>query len=90
MPAITGVVGMLKWAYVLAAGIHDFTITRHDDGTWTLAGRLGVSDAFKLQQRPLTFHAPHKAGEWRWPVRALAVEANQVTATLGRLEDVTR
>ena len=89
-PTLTGVIGKLMWAYYLAAGIHDYTVVRLDGATWTLVGRLGAADAYKLTQRPLTFVAPHQRGAWRWPVREITITADQVSATLGALEEVTR
>jgi hypothetical protein len=79
---IRGVVGSIRWAYHVAAAIRDYQVTR--TGTaWALTGRVVSSDAFKLQQRPLTFVAPHKYGEWRWPIETLALVDGQVTAQLG-------
>jgi hypothetical protein len=86
---ISGVVGQIKWAYYMAGAINGYRVERTGQ-TWTLAGRLVMHDAFKLAQRPLMFVAPHKGGEWRWPILALEIAGDQITARLGRLESVRR
>ena len=80
---ITGVVGQIKWHYYVAAAIHGYRIARAPDGVWSLAGIVGVSDAFKLSQRPLAFVAPHAKGEWRWPIETFEITDGALTARLG-------
>jgi len=88
---ITGVVGQLKWAYYMAGAINGYTLERvKGASTWTLVGTLVMHDPFKLSQRPLIFVAPHKAGEWRWPVQTFVIHDSQFHATLGKLEEVRR
>src|SRR4026207_178631 len=68
---IRGVVGRIDWGYFAAGAINGYSLTRYADGTWALRGTLVNFDAFKIRQRPLVFIAPHKDGEWRWPVKTL-------------------
>lgn len=83
---VRGVEGRIRWQYYEAATVHEYTLTRTGGG-WALRGILGLSDAFKLSQRPLTFVAPHKGGQWRWPIDSFVVEPNRMlVATLGPLE----
>jgi len=86
---ITGVVGQVKWGYYMAGAINGYRVDRTATG-WTLAATLVVSDAFKLAQRPLTFVAPFKTGEWRWPIVELVIRDGSLSATLGKLEEVRR
>jgi hypothetical protein len=55
--------------------------------SWALHGTLVNFDAFKIRQRNLVFIAPHKDGEWRWPVRAVDLGEGfgprELRATLG-------
>lgn len=66
--AIRGVVGRIDWGYFSAAAINGYALSRSEDASWALTGTVVTFDAFKLRQRPLTFVAPHKDGEWRWPI----------------------
>lgn len=99
---ITGVVGSIKWGYYTAAGIHGYAIAPcNKAGTlWDLTATVVLSDAFKMAQRPLTFHALRtKKGldgkcvvkaEWRWPIVSLSsIDPNtyQLTARLGPPEE---
>ena len=89
MPALVqGVVGQVKWHYYTAAAINGYTVSR-TEGRWTLQATVVLSDAFKMAQRPLTFVAPHKDGEWRWPIESLEPigENHQLVAQLGPPED---
>ena len=87
---ITGVVGQIKWAYYMAGAINGYRVERVGLDGWTLAGTLVMHDPFKLAQRPLTFIAPHKFGEWRWPIEALEIHGDQISARLGPIEDIRR
>jgi hypothetical protein len=69
--AIKGVVGRIDWGYFAAAAINGYTVQQLEDGSWSLTGTVIQVDAFKIRQRPLIFVAPHKDGEWRWPVRTI-------------------
>ena len=69
--AIRGVVARIDWGYFAAAAINGYTIQRQDDGRWMVQATVVTFDAFKIRQRPLIFIAPHKDGEWRWPVTSL-------------------
>lgn len=87
---IHGVVGRMDWGYFAAAAIHGFTAQQLADGSWSLHATVITFDAFKIRQRPLVFIAPHKDGEWRWPVRTVDLgDAQQggpreLQATLGQ------
>lgn len=101
--AMTGVVGSIRWGYYTAAGIHGYTVACTPEGVWRLTATVVLSDAFKMAQRPLTFHAMHsKKGldgicvvktEWRWPILSYAIgdgtdsPLGQLTARLGPPED---
>jgi hypothetical protein len=66
---IRGVVGQVKWAYYTAAALHGYTVRRDKlTGQWSMSGTVVTKDAFKLNQRPLVFVAPHEKGAWRWDV----------------------
>jgi hypothetical protein len=84
---IRGVVGRIDWGYFAAAAINGYTIHRRRDGTWSLRGTIVTVDAFKIRQRPLVFIAPHKDGEWRWPVQSIELGEGRgpraLSATLG-------
>lgn len=84
---IRGVVGRIDWGYFAAAAINGYTVRHLPDGAWSLRGTAINVDAFKICQRPLTFIAPHKDGEWRWPVRTLDLGEGhgprELQATLG-------
>jgi hypothetical protein len=94
-----GVVAAVKWfpqgriipgagEYFNAAAIDRYTVTRKQDNTWSVVGRIVLSDAYKMAQRPLTFHAPHKTGEFRWPITWFEVtSAGLLHAKLGELDD---
>lgn len=85
--AIRGVVGRIEWGYFNAAAINGYTVQRQADGSWALRGTVVTFDAFKIRQRPLIFVAPHKDGEWRWPIATLDLGEGhgprELQATLG-------
>lgn len=85
--AIRGVAGRIDWGYFAAAAIHGYTVRRLADGAWSLHGTVISFDAFKVRQKPLIFIAPHKHGEWRWPVKTIDLGPGQgpreLQATLG-------
>jgi hypothetical protein len=84
---ITGVVGRLDWGYFAAAAINGYALKRNPGGGWSLTGTVVTLDAFKVRQRPLVFVAPHKDGEWRWPVESIDIAEGHgpraIRATLG-------
>jgi hypothetical protein len=86
--SIRGVVGYVRWAYYDAARIDGYTITR-EGSRWTVTGRVVFSDSFKMTRRPLIFVAPHKHGEWRWPMQEFELRDGVVTAQLGAPEEVS-
>jgi hypothetical protein len=81
---LTGVVGQIKWQYYMAAAINGYTVSRNASNVWSLRGTVVSSDPFKMNQRPLTFVAPHKEGAWRWPIESFQLEQGVLTATLGQ------
>lgn len=85
--AIRGDKARIDWGYFAAAAIQGFSITRTKDGGYTLTGTVVTLDAFKVRQKPLVFIAPHKDGEWRWPVVTLDIAEGHgpraIRATLG-------
>lgn len=85
--AVRGVVGRIDWGYFPAAAINGYTVQRLEDGSWSLHGTVVNFDAFKIRQKPLVFIAPHKEGEWRWPVKTLDLGAGvgprELRAVLG-------
>jgi len=85
---VRGVVGRIEWGYFVAAAINNYTLFPRSDGTWRIAATVVRFDAFKLRQRPLIFVAPHKDGEWRWPMRELELGPGhgprELRATLGQ------
>jgi hypothetical protein len=85
--AIRGVVGRIEWGYFSAAAINGYTVQQLADGSWSLSGTVVAFDAFKIRQRPLVFVAPHKDGEWRWPIRSTELGEGhgprELQATLG-------
>jgi hypothetical protein len=86
---LTGVVGRIDWGYFAAGAINGYRVSKSADGVWTMTGTLVNFDAFKIRQRNLIFVAPHKHGEWRWPIKTLDLGVGEgtgpreVRATLG-------
>lgn len=70
---ISGAKGRIDWGYFTAGAIQGYSLKKQNDGTWALSANLVSFDAFKIRQKPLTFIAWHKEGEWRWPIRSLDV-----------------
>jgi hypothetical protein len=85
--AIRGVVARIDWGYFAAAAINGYTVQRLEDGAWTVRATVVTFDAFKIRQRPLVFIAPHRDGEWRWPVQTVDLSEGygprELRATLG-------
>jgi hypothetical protein len=80
---LKGVNGQIKWSYHVAAELNGYTVSRTPEKTWSMRGTVKQADAFRLGQRPLMFIAPHKGGEWRWPIESITYEGNTVSASLG-------
>ena len=87
---LRGVVGRVKWQYYECAAIEGYTVTRDKKGAWSLTATVVMFDAFKMAQSPLTFVAKHAKGEWRWPIKTMALnrDTHQLTATLAAPENV--
>jgi len=87
MRSIRGIVGRIDWSYFVAAAINGYTVTPCADGRWQLHATVVTFDAFKIRQRPLIFIAPHKDGEWRWPITTVDLGEGhgprELQATLG-------
>jgi hypothetical protein len=80
---IAGVSASLRWGYSSAATLGAWSVTKREDGCWTLRSVVIVSDTFRVAQRPLVFEAAHAKGSWRWPVLELQAGEGSLTATLG-------
>jgi hypothetical protein len=85
---IRGIVGRVDWGYFAAAAINNYSATPLADGSWSLHATVVSFDAFKIRQKPLIFVAPHKDGEWRWPIRTVDLSEGagprELRATLGQ------
>jgi hypothetical protein len=85
--SLTGVVGRIDWGYFVAGAINNYSVQRVADGSWTLKGTLVNHNSFNIRQRNLIFVAPHKHGEWRWPIKTIDVGdgpgPREMRATLG-------
>jgi hypothetical protein len=92
---IRGVVGQIRWAYYVAAGVEGYTVVRNQrpasrpgvKATWSLKARIVGSDKFKMAQRPLLFVAPHAKGRWMWPIEDFVMVQDELTARLGPVEE---
>lgn len=80
---VNGVVGRIDWSYFTAAALNGYRVTRTSKGETFLSGTCVMSNAFNLSRRPLTFVAPTKSGEWRWPILELQMQNGRVVARLG-------
>jgi len=83
---IDGVTASLRWGYTSAATLGTWTLTKRDDGRWSLKAVVVLADTFRVSQRPLVFEAPHANGVWRWPVVELQMLDGSLTATVGAYE----
>lgn len=87
MPLVlNGESAVLRWGYHQAAALYDVTVTKNDQGVWTLSSRLEHQHAFRLSQRPLVFCLTHAKGVWRWPVIELQIQGASLSAVLGPKE----
>lgn len=92
---IRGVVGQIKWAYYVAAGVEGFTVVRNATpaprpgvpARWSMTARIVGSDPYKMAQRPLLFVAPHAKGRWVWPIEDFVITDGTMTAKLGPVEE---
>jgi len=85
VPLEDGRLARLTWGYFDAATMSRYTLTRLSltPERWSLRAAVVSVDAFKARQKPLMFVAPHKRGEWRWPVRRCDIERGEIQAELG-------
>lgn len=83
---MTGGEAHVSWAYHTAAVCRAWTVQRSDDGKWILSATVQRADPFVLKQYPLYFSAPRKGGRWCWPVKAVTLERERLTAALGPME----
>ena len=87
---IRGVIGQIRWGYFNAAAIDGYTVTRtgpKQRPIWTLGGRVAISDAYKMRQRPLVFVALHERGDWTWPIVRFEIAGDRIRADLGPPEE---
>lgn len=84
---LSGAEAVLTWGWHTAAVFRTWRITKDPNRpAWVLHGTVTRADRFKLQQRPLYFNAPRKGGYWCWPVVAVSLGRDDVTAQLGQPE----
>lgn len=83
---VRGVEGALRWGYHAAGALGAWTVTKGDDGAWSLSATVVSLDTFKAAQRPLSFVATHATGAWRWPIETLEIQGAALTARLGPKE----
>jgi len=80
---VTGQTARVAWGYLTAATVRAWTVTKAEDGSWSLAATIDDTDTFRVTQRPLVFKASHARGTWRWPVATLQITDGTLTASLG-------
>ncbi len=71
------------WGYRTAAVIRSWTASRTPQGRWTLIASVQRADPYTLRQQPLQFTAPRVGGFFCWPIVAVSVQAESLTAELG-------
>jgi len=76
----------ISWAWHTAAVCKGWQVHKSEKGKWSLTARVVRADRFKLQQQPLRFNVPRQGGHWSWPVKAVTVQDQQLTAALGPME----
>lgn len=80
--------GFIKYAHRTAAEVSGAVVTILDRKqlSGSVGGRVGTTDAYLLQQRPLVFVVPLKGTVWRWPIETVTVTPEgQLSARLGPL-----
>ena len=83
---VTGVQGSVRWGYHRAVELGAYTVTRDEQGAWSLSGHVVSADTVRASQSPLVFVAPHQDGSWRWPILDLQLADGALTARLGPKE----
>jgi hypothetical protein len=73
----------VTWGYYTAATLRRWTVSKSERGEWTLTAAIDHADPFRLRQAPLMFTAPRPGGFFCWPVRAVTVGRESLTARLG-------
>lgn len=73
----------ISWAWHTAAVCRSWRIHKIKHGQWALSATFTRVDEFKLHQRPLLFNVPRKGGFWCWPVVAVTLGPDSLTAQLG-------
>ena len=76
----------VTWEWHTAAVCRAWTVHKTEQGKWSVVAQVQRADPFKLRQRPLYFTAPRKGGRWCWPVRAVTLEGQRLTAALAPME----
>lgn len=84
---IRGEAGSLVWVYHPAAELRGWTIRQLGATGWSLVAGIGRIDSLRVRQRPLFFHAHRRGGgEWRFPVLAITLGSDTLSAALGQPE----
>jgi hypothetical protein len=79
----------LVWGYYTAAVLRSWTVQKSETGDWSLRGGIDRADPFKLatgaadKKTPLLFTVPRAGGFLCFPVRAITIGREQLTARLG-------
>lgn len=79
---IRGARASMTWGYHTAATMRAWSVTRTKDG-WALQAGIDRADRFLLGRKPLIFTAPRRGGFFCFPVKAVTVGREALTATLG-------
>jgi hypothetical protein len=73
----------IVWGFRTAAVCRSWTASRTPQGRWTVRAQVQRTDPYCLRQTPLKFTAPRVGGFFCWPIVAVTVDAQSLTAQLG-------
>lgn len=77
-----GHAGEIRWAYHKAADLSAWEIGPDTNGL-KLTATVTNMDAFRVSQRPLTFHVPRPSGTpWVWGITSLQISGSSLSAEL--------
>lgn len=84
---VRGQQGMVRYGYLTAFTIRDWSLTREDGATEGVLNATVVSaDTYRVSQHPLVFVVGVIGGSWRWPILTLQINGTSLSATVGPKE----
>ncbi len=79
--------GVIKWGYITAAEIDEWSIAADATGGELTARVSSPLNEYAASQQPVRFVVPREKVTWEWPIETLQITDGRVHARLGPFKE---